>query len=167
MSAFEIIRSGMWLTRERMRFIALAVMLASFAGLGFLAATSSGLNDYQGRPLGTDFSNVYATISALRSQANTTKAIPIPKLVPILRKVLDRPELADLAIPLLAEWEDWESLARLHRLFIEADVKTTWVREPILKFVKACPLPEAEAILKELEQLDPVAAKSAKRTPKY
>ncbi len=26
----------------------------------FLVATSDGLNDYQGRPLGTDFSNIYA-----------------------------------------------------------------------------------------------------------
>jgi len=60
MSAFETIRSGTWLTRERTRFIALAVMIASFAGLVFLAVTSNGLNDYQGRPLGTDFSNVYA-----------------------------------------------------------------------------------------------------------
>ena len=28
--------------------------------LGFLVVTSDGLNDYQGRPLGTDFSNIYA-----------------------------------------------------------------------------------------------------------
>ena len=28
--------------------------------LGALIATSKGLNDYQGRPLGTDFSNIYA-----------------------------------------------------------------------------------------------------------
>ncbi len=60
MSAFETLLSGAWLTRERMRLIALAVMIASLAGLGFLVATSNGLNDYKGRPLGTDFSNVYA-----------------------------------------------------------------------------------------------------------
>ena len=60
MSAFKTLLSGAWLTRERMRFIALAVMIASLAGLGFLVATSNGLNDYRGRPLGTDFSNVYA-----------------------------------------------------------------------------------------------------------
>ncbi len=60
MNAFNTLLDGEWLTRERMRFIALAVVIASLAGLTFLAATSNGLNDYKGRPLGTDFSNVYA-----------------------------------------------------------------------------------------------------------
>ena len=54
------LRTGDWLTRGRMRMWALAVLAASFGGLAFLWATSDGLNDYQGRPLGTDFSNVYA-----------------------------------------------------------------------------------------------------------
>src|ERR1700674_797782 len=54
------LRTGGWLTRGRMRMWALAVLAASFGGLAFLWATSDGLNDYQGRPLGTDFSNVYA-----------------------------------------------------------------------------------------------------------
>jgi hypothetical protein len=56
----EALRSGSWLTRERTRLIAFAVLFASVVGLGFILATSDGLNDYQGRPLGTDFSNVYA-----------------------------------------------------------------------------------------------------------
>jgi alpha-1,2-mannosyltransferase len=61
MGAFlDTIRSGDWLTRERMRLWALAVLAASALGFVFLLATSNGLNDYQNRPLGTDFSNVYA-----------------------------------------------------------------------------------------------------------
>ncbi len=56
----DILRSGAWLTRERMRLVALAVLAASLIGAGFLIATSDGLNDRFGRPLGTDFSNVYA-----------------------------------------------------------------------------------------------------------
>ena len=44
----------------RLRLWALAVLVASAGGLVYLVATSDGLNDYQGRPLGTDFSNVYA-----------------------------------------------------------------------------------------------------------
>jgi hypothetical protein len=54
------LRTADWMTRERVRLWALAVLLASLAGLGFLLATSNGLNDYQGRPLGTDFSDIYA-----------------------------------------------------------------------------------------------------------
>ena len=56
----DILRSGDWLTLSRARLWALAVLIASAGGLVYLVATSDGLIDYQGRPLGTDFSNVYA-----------------------------------------------------------------------------------------------------------
>ncbi|HXW42823.1 MAG TPA: hypothetical protein VEK75_16565 [Xanthobacteraceae bacterium] len=56
----EILRSGDWLTRERIRLVAIALAVASAAGVVFLIATSHGGIDLQGRPLGTDFSNVYA-----------------------------------------------------------------------------------------------------------
>jgi alpha-1,2-mannosyltransferase len=54
------LRSGDWITRERARLWSLALLAASLCGVVFLLATSDGLNDYQGRPLGTDFSNIYA-----------------------------------------------------------------------------------------------------------
>lgn len=54
------LRSGGWLTRERMRLVAFAVLAASAIGLGYLVATADGLIDVRGRPLGTDFSNLYA-----------------------------------------------------------------------------------------------------------
>ncbi len=56
----EILRSGDWLTLGRMRLWALAVLVASAGGLLYLVATSNGLIDYQGRPLGTDFASFYA-----------------------------------------------------------------------------------------------------------
>ncbi len=56
----ETLRSGSCLTRERMRIWAFGMLAASALGFIYLVATSDGLNDYQGRPLGTDFSNVYA-----------------------------------------------------------------------------------------------------------
>jgi hypothetical protein len=55
----ETLRSGDWLTLPRARLWAIAVLVASAAALLYLVATSDGLIDYQGRPLGTDFSNVY------------------------------------------------------------------------------------------------------------
>ena len=58
--AREILRSGDWLTRERIRLIAIVLLLASSAGFLFLVATSHGGVDLADRPLGTDFSNVYA-----------------------------------------------------------------------------------------------------------
>jgi hypothetical protein len=56
----DILRSGTWLTRGRMRLVAIALLAAMVLGAAFLIATSDGLNDRFGRPLGTDFSNVYA-----------------------------------------------------------------------------------------------------------
>jgi alpha-1,2-mannosyltransferase len=54
------IASGAWLTLARLRAYALILLALAVLALGALFATSSGLNDYQGRPLGTDFSNLYA-----------------------------------------------------------------------------------------------------------
>ena len=58
--ARDILRSGDWLTRERVRLVAFALLIASTAGFLLLVATSHGGVDLAGRPLGTDFSNVYA-----------------------------------------------------------------------------------------------------------
>ena len=62
----ELLRSGDWLTRERVRLVALAVLIASTAGFLYLIVTAHGLLDFQGRPLGTDFSNVYAAGTYVR-----------------------------------------------------------------------------------------------------
>src|SRR5271156_3730092 len=56
----NILRSGAWLTRERIRLVAIAVLFASAVGLIYLLVTANGLVDIQGRPLGTDFSSFYA-----------------------------------------------------------------------------------------------------------
>jgi alpha-1,2-mannosyltransferase len=55
-----LLRSGDFLTRERATLWAAGLVLGYAACVVFLAATAHGLNDYAGRPLGTDFSNVYA-----------------------------------------------------------------------------------------------------------
>ncbi|MGD0023085.1 MAG: glycosyltransferase family 87 protein [Xanthobacteraceae bacterium] len=58
--ARDMLRSGAWLTRERVRLVAVALLIASVAGFLYLVVTANGVIDLQGRPLGTDFSNVYA-----------------------------------------------------------------------------------------------------------
>src|SRR3954466_15918091 len=54
------LRSGNWLTRDRAQLVALILLAASLFGAAVLVVTSDGLNDRFGRPLGTDFSNLYA-----------------------------------------------------------------------------------------------------------
>ena len=56
----ERLRSGDWVTRERMRLVGIGLLIAFAAAIAYLAGTANGLNDAIGRPLGTDFSNVYA-----------------------------------------------------------------------------------------------------------
>ena len=58
--AHDRLRSGDWLTRERVTIVALAVLIASAAGFLYLVLTAHGGVDVQGRPIGTDFSDVYA-----------------------------------------------------------------------------------------------------------
>ncbi len=52
--------SGRFLTPARLRLWCMALLMAYAAAIVFLCLTAHGLNDAQGRPLGSDFSNVYA-----------------------------------------------------------------------------------------------------------
>jgi alpha-1,2-mannosyltransferase len=55
-----MLRSGDWLTRERIRLVATVLLIASTIGFLFLVVTAHDGIDRQGRPVGTDFSDVYA-----------------------------------------------------------------------------------------------------------
>ncbi len=59
-SFVQHLRTGSWLTPARIRGYALLVLAISLAGLIGLLATSEHLIDRNGKPIGTDFSNVYA-----------------------------------------------------------------------------------------------------------
>lgn len=56
----DILREGALLTRARLQLWAIAVLIGFAAGLLALALSAHGLTDFQGRPLGTDFSSFYA-----------------------------------------------------------------------------------------------------------
>ena len=53
------VRSGDWLSAERVRRVAIVCLIVSVASLAFLFATAHGTLDWKGRPIGTDFSEVY------------------------------------------------------------------------------------------------------------
>jgi len=58
--AYHLLRSGAWLSRQRIRLVATAILGVSAVALLYLVVTAHGLVDTQGRPLGTDFSSFYA-----------------------------------------------------------------------------------------------------------
>lgn len=53
-------RDGDWIDAARVRRVSVVVVLFSLVALAALVATSDGMRDNEGRPLGTDFSNVWA-----------------------------------------------------------------------------------------------------------
>lgn len=140
------------------------------SGLDALIACYLTLKGPEGMPLieelflknqKSEYPDTYAAIMALRFHGTESDIIPQKRIVLALRCILDRPAIADLVIPDLARWEDWESLDKLVELYRNADEKSIFVRPPVVMFVRACPLPEAKEKMKELEKIDPAAVKRA------
>ena len=55
----QALRSGSFVTRERLRVYSILLLAAYAVAIVALLATSDGRVDRAGRPLGTDFANVY------------------------------------------------------------------------------------------------------------
>jgi hypothetical protein len=140
------------------------------AGLDALIACYLTLNGPDGMELVEDlylkndkaeYADTYAAIMAIRFHGSETNVIPRERLIQAMRHMLDRPQLSDLVIPDLARWEDWEVMPKLVELFKTADEKSSWVRVPVVNFLRACPKPEAKKYIEELEKIDPAAVKRA------
>jgi hypothetical protein len=66
----EAIRTGGWLTADRLRVYVVLLSAASLLGIAVLWFSGSGLLDGAGRPIGTDFANPYsAGVMAQRGEA--------------------------------------------------------------------------------------------------
>ncbi|HWF64886.1 MAG TPA: glycosyltransferase family 87 protein [Rhizomicrobium sp.] len=64
------VRDGRFLNARVLRAYPVMLMAGFAAAILFLGFTAHGLNDYAGRPLGTDFSNIYvAGLAALKGNA--------------------------------------------------------------------------------------------------
>ncbi|HJN07800.1 MAG TPA: hypothetical protein QF564_03860 [Pirellulaceae bacterium] len=108
-----------------------------------------------------EYADTYAAIMALRFHGSETDVIPRERILQGLRHMLSRPQLADLVIPDLARWEDWSVMDQLVQLFKDADDKTSWVRVPVVNYLRACPNPMAKKHIALLEKIDPTAVKRA------
>src|SRR5262245_2066408 len=108
-----------------------------------------------------DYADTYAAIMAVRFHGSEGGVIDAKRLVKTLHPMLQRPELADLVIPDLAKWEDWSVMDRLFELYKTANDKNSWVRVPVVNYLRACPLPKAKELLDQCEKIDPAAVKRA------
>lgn len=110
----------------------------------------------------SSYSDAFAAIAALRFHGFEGHVLKKEQIVVSLRHMLDRDDLADLVIPDLARWEDWSVMDKLVELFKAADPETSWVRMPVVNYLRACPLPKAKKVMAELEKLDPKTFKRAR-----
>jgi hypothetical protein len=108
-----------------------------------------------------DYADTYAAIMAIRFHGTEGGIIDAKRLVTSLHPMLQRPELADLVIPDLAKWEDWSVMEKLFDLYKNANEKNSWVRVPVINYLRTCPLPKAKELLAECEKIDPAAVKRA------
>jgi len=108
-----------------------------------------------------EYADTYAAIMAIRFHGSEVDVIPRTRLTKSLHHMLERPELADLVIPDLARWEDWTVMNRLVDLFTNADENSSWVRVPVVNYLRACPLPIAEEKIEVLRTIDAEAVKRA------
>jgi hypothetical protein len=90
-----------------------------------------------------DYTDTYGAVMALRFQAQYGGKVPRERLMVGMRYLLERPQFADLIIPDLARWQDWSVMDKLVQMFKEAE-ETSWVRVPIINYLRQCPLPEAK-----------------------
>jgi hypothetical protein len=107
------------------------------------------------------YPDVYSSVMALRFHGTESDVIPKEAILKSMRHLIEAPDLADLVIPDLARWGDWSQVDRLSELFKTSNDDNSWVRVPVVNYLRACPLPEAKERLKELELIDPKAVKRA------
>ncbi len=117
-----------------------------------------------------EYVETYAVIMALRFMGQEEKIVPRQRLIEALRWMLERPDLADQVIPDLARWEDWGSMDKLVQLFKDSVANdsdanpgndSSWIRVPVINYLRACPMPQARQHLDELAKIDPESVKRA------
>ncbi|MEL7499094.1 MAG: hypothetical protein AAFN77_15920 [Planctomycetota bacterium] len=140
------------------------------AGLDALIACYLRLKGADGLPLveetflrdkTVDYVDVVAAVMALRFHATETDVIPQKRIVETVRILLDRPKVADMIILDLARWKDWSVMERLVGMFKDSKEDSSWIRIPIITYLRACPDPKAAAYIEELRKIDANAVKRA------
>jgi hypothetical protein len=141
--------------------IACYVTLRGPEGLDLVDRLFLDRTDDDGKARDVPFAETYAAVMALRFLGEESDIVPRPRVLQSLRILLAEPKLADLVIADLARWQDWSVIGTLVDLFKDAQADNIFVREPVVNYLKACPLPEAAAAVVELEKIDPEAVRRA------
>ena len=109
----------------------------------------------------TPYSDTHAAILALRFHGTEGDVIARSRLSESMALVLDRETMADIVIPDLARWERWDLIDKMVELFESAEKDDNWVRVPVVNYLRACPLPEADEAIERLKKVDPDSVRRA------
>jgi hypothetical protein len=91
-----------------------------------------------------------AAVDALRTHGQAGTRISRERIKTSLRLLLrERPPLAELVIDDFARWQDWSIAPRLMQ--IHAGGKQPWNNALILKYMEACPLPNAKRFVENAD----------------
>ena len=136
--------------------VACYLMLKGPAGLPLV-------EDLYLKPKTDEFTDIFAVVMALRFLGQDEHGpIPRERIIASMRLVLDHPRLADQAIMDLARWQDWTVMDRLVTMFKSNDPEVnTWVRIPVINYLRSCPLPIAKKHIEELRKIDPKAVQQS------
>lgn len=108
--------------------------------------------------------DLYAVAYALSFVSRETQALPRERIVAGFRSLLERRQVADLAMRELATLEDWDCTPRLLEMFRDADKnKTPWIKISVVNFLRASTRADAASKLAVLREVDPEAVASAER----
>lgn len=109
--------------------------------------------DERGEKVPVPFSETYAAMQSVRFMWDYGAGVIKPEhLRAAMRVLLDRPELADLAIADLARWKDWSVMDKLAKLYDQEAYQVPGIKRSIVRYF--------DAATKDMpEDVDPKTAK--------
>ena len=111
-----------------------------------------------------DYVDLFSVVSALRFHGSEVEFIKKKDLIESMRLVLKRPKEADMVIPDLIRWKDWEMVGEMKKLFEQPTEKTSnFIRVPIAKYLLICPNANAKKAVEELRKVDAMSIERAEK----
>jgi hypothetical protein len=99
--------------------------------------------------------NGYEIFGAVCFAARESTSISRERAIEVLRKFVDRPRFAALAVRELARFDDWDFAPRCMEIFRRTDAqKNSWLKQSAVHFMRASPRADAEQFLAEMRALD-------------
>lgn len=151
----ELTRINQWIDEgwERQDTENLGALLAARAELrgeqaiGFIEASYLQNRD---RSLG----ELIAAVNALRVHGQTNGKVSRSRIMASFQLLLrERPALLEMIVDDCARWEEWGIAPKLMELY--ASGKQPWNNAMIIKYLEACPLPQAKHFVKRVNDDEP------------